>query len=117
MAHSVFNNVCVGEGDKENRSKVRWFSFKEDWSNFLSFNFRPFIKDIQGQNILPALNALKKGLTFNRDNQENGSSIKGFLISSTNMNNRTEWIWKVLWKKLFLIEVVVHPQLITFIIF
>ncbi len=40
---------------------------------------RPILRDIRGQNILPVIYTIKRDLTFNHHNHENGSTIDDFL--------------------------------------
>ncbi len=82
MANSSVNNVRVEKRDNENWSKMRWFSFQkidllfDHWNPGPKFAYR----DSRGQNILPVINAIKRGSAFNHHNHEKCSAIDVFLF-------------------------------------
>ncbi len=60
---------------------MRWFSFHKIDLLFTHQNQGsnlPTLRDIRGQNILPVMNAIKRGSAFNHHNHENGSTINVF---------------------------------------
>ncbi len=64
MANSPVRNVPVEKRDNENWSKLRWFSFQKIGLLFDHWNpvpNRSILRDIRGQNILPVINAIKRG--------------------------------------------------------
>ncbi len=73
----------------------------------------PIMKYFRGQNILPVTTELKRGLTFNRGNHEDGSTIGGFL----NFWVQTEIIWRngndKQFGQNFYFQVVMYPQIIA----
>ncbi len=83
MANSPAKNVHAEKKGATNWSKMRWFSFQKINLRFDHWNpgpHWPFLSDIRGRNILPVINAIKRGSTFNHHNHENCSITDVFLI-------------------------------------
>ncbi len=82
MANFPDKNVRAEKRDSTKWSKMRWFSFQKIDLHFVHWNpgpTRPILRDIRGRNILPVINAIKRGSTFNHNNHKNGSTIEVYL--------------------------------------
>ncbi len=75
MANSPVRSVRVEKRATENWLKMRWFSYQE--INLLFDHWNP--DPNRGRNILPVINAIKRGSISNNRNYENDSTIEVFL--------------------------------------
>ncbi len=83
MADSPVKNVRAENSDSTTWSKMRRFSFRKSDLHLEHWNPGPnwpILRDIWGRNILPVKTAIKRSITFNHHNHENGSTIDVFLI-------------------------------------
>ncbi len=97
--------------------KMRWFAFQKSDLLFDHWNpgpNRPILRDIWGQNILTAMNAIKEAQRSTTTIMKMALPLTFFSLFGANLNQRTEWKWQALSYNYFLILVVFFTKTINF---
>ncbi len=93
MANSPVYNVRAEKMGGTHWSKMHRFSFQKIDLHFNHWNpgpNRPILRGIRGRNILPVVNAIKRGLTFNTTITKMALPLIFFKFFSASINNRME---------------------------